>query len=146
MSQTKVYHKFDLPKDKGIKCDPKEAKTHQSFKEECDINNIVEHYTKTGNWSTSLRPATRPPIFGDFTSVPDFREAMNYVANAREQFEALPSRIRKRFENDPGQLLSFLQDEKNRPEAEALGLIEAKSATVAAASPAPTVAQSPEAK
>ena len=37
---------------------------------------------------------------------------------------ALPSRVRRRFDNDPAELMEFLADEANREEAVMLGLIE----------------------
>ena len=37
----------------------------------------------------------------------------------------LPADLRKRFSNDPGQLLSFLENEDNRAEAIKLGLVNA---------------------
>lgn len=32
----------------GIAFDPDECRTHQSFKDECDINNIIDLYARTG--------------------------------------------------------------------------------------------------
>ena len=51
------------------------------------------------------------------------------LSNARESFAMLPSSIRKRFDNDPGLLLAFLDDENNREEAFSLGLIPQNGST-----------------
>lgn len=37
---------------------------------------------------------------------------------------SLPAELRKRFRNDPGMLLAFLEDPQNRAEAESLGLVD----------------------
>ena len=52
-------------------------------------------------------------------------DAQNFVIEAGEMFDALPSRIRKRFNNSPAQLLEFLADTANVSEAISLGLISA---------------------
>ena len=39
---------------------------------------------------------------------------------------SLDSRVRKRFNNDPSELLAFLSDDRNRSEAEKLNLLSVK--------------------
>lgn len=99
-------------------CDPKRDRTQQSFKDECDINVLMKRFEKTG-----ILPAGRdlPPQFGDVTSF-DFVESMNQVAAVRGVFSQLDARTRARFENDPAQMLDFLADPANGPEAVKLGL------------------------
>lgn len=110
----------EQPPKKGMKF-KEPSLTQQHFREECDINRIMERYQETGNWGeqTNVRPQ-----FGDFSTEFDFRTAQETVIRAREAFEALPSKVRRRFGNDPAELLEFLQDEANRDEAIMLGLIE----------------------
>jgi phage internal scaffolding protein len=55
---------------------------------------------------------------------------MNRVIAAQDEFEALPAQIRARFDNDPANLIEFLENENNRPEAEELGLVEKAAAEV----------------
>ena len=100
--------------------------TKQSFKDECDINVIPARYEHTGMYYDPLttRGSCAPP-FDDFTAVPDYMDAQNFVIEAGEMFDALPSRIRKRFNNSPAQLLEFLADSANVSEAISLGLISA---------------------
>jgi len=118
-----LFTRFYRPKGKSLKCDPTKGRTQQGFKEECDINSIVERYTKTGLWGNSMKAPTEMPIFGDFTSVPDFVESHRIIAEANELFDALPAAIRKKFNNDPAALLAFVSDEGNRAEAEKLGIV-----------------------
>ena len=95
--------------------------TQQSAKEECDINLIVER-AKRGADLTHIAKGT--PVYGDFTGLPDYRESLLMVNKARDMFMSLDSRIRERFSNDPGRLLEFLGDDKNREEALKLGLLK----------------------
>lgn len=93
--------------------------TKQSFKDECDINVLMKRYQQSG---------VLPPVDGrerryiDGSSV-DYHEAMLMVADARSAFMELSSSLRERFQNDPGRLLEFLEDSRNREEAVALGLV-----------------------
>lgn len=98
---------------------PEESRTQQSFKDECDINVIVERFGLTGEMPGDLKM----PVSGDFTGVTDFHSAMNLVVEAQDQFMRLPAEVRKRFGHDPAELIAFLGDEKNKDEAIKLGLV-----------------------
>jgi phage internal scaffolding protein len=95
------------------------GRTIQSFKDECDINTIMKRFEATGQVS---HLNNRAPQFGDVDAF-DFRTAMDLVLDARAKFDALPSKVRDRFANDPARLLAFLDDASNRDEALALGLL-----------------------
>lgn len=97
-----------------------ESMTQQQFKEECDINTIVQRFGLTGE----LPDGIRMPTYGDFSGVGDFQTAANLVVAAKEEFMRLPANIRERFYNDPQKLLEFVSDEKNRDEAIRLGIVE----------------------
>jgi len=70
------------------------------------------------------------PRYGDFTGIGDYHTALNRVIAAQDEFEALPAQIRARFNNDPAELIAFLDDDNNRPEAESLGLVDKAAAEV----------------
>lgn len=92
----------------------------QSFKEECDINNILARARETG---TVTHVNERP---GQYMELPDnltFHESLNAVIRAQEAFEDLPSEIRRRFGNDPALFLDFVHDEENYDEMVELGLV-----------------------
>jgi len=141
MSTTKrvVYSAFNRPKGPTIACTAAEGKTQQDFKEECDVNYIVERFANTGLWSNSLRPPVSKPMFGDFTNVPDFHNSMNVLAKAREHFESLPAKVRARFSNSPAEMLRFVSDESNYAEAVKLGIANPRPDTAATAAPSQAV-------
>lgn len=98
--------------------DPSEDKTVQSHAQEADINFLVRRYGLTGQI-----PVTSPPTpIGAFEGIFDFQSAMNTIRAAQEAFNALPVKLRARFQNDPAAFYNFCHDEKNLPEMRELGL------------------------
>lgn len=96
------------------------TKTQQQYKESCDINNIIKTYASTGELPLSNKVGK----FMDVSNVSDYQTALETVYNAQKAFDALPSHIRTKFENDPNQLIAFLEDDKNYDEAQKLGLLK----------------------
>lgn len=94
--------------------------TKQSFKEECDINNIMRRYEAT---QVLDHVSGQMPEFGDYIGVLSYQESLNAVLYAQEQFAQLSAEVRDRFGNDPAKMLAFLEDEANRDEAVKLGLV-----------------------
>lgn len=101
------------------------SKTMQEYKNDCDINVIIERQ-KCG---LSIVPgsvgsvAPRMPQFGDFTGIGDFQHYNDVVNDARAKFMALPSSFRQRFGDDPTRFMVFVQDPANREECEKIGLL-----------------------
>lgn len=93
--------------------------TKQSFKDECDVNNIVKKHSVTGIY-THLNE--RSAQYGDVSEIPDYQSAMQAVASANQLFGALPSSLRKRFNNDPAEYLAFAQNPDNSDEMVRLGM------------------------
>lgn len=111
----------------GLLFDPKtgeyfkpKTRTKQSFKAECDINNILQQYSATG-MIKHIR--NEQPRYADLPDDVDFQSAMNTVIQAESAFASLPSKIRNRFHNDPQEFLAFMADPKNKDEAIELGLV-----------------------
>ncbi|AXH75946.1 MAG: internal scaffolding protein [Microviridae sp.] len=109
-------------------------RTKPEFKDECDINTIMNHYRATG-----VMPRFAEKYQGQYGDVPaiDFQTAMQTVAHAKEQFAALPADQRDYFENDPANFLSWIQDPNNRREAAEQGFFTPE-ATAAILNPQPT--------
>jgi len=117
------YDKDAASNESGLHCEDASL-AQQHYKEECDINTILEKFNITG----LLPEQPLSPRYGDFTGIGDYHTAMNRVIAAQDEFEALPAQIRARFGNDPAQLIEFLENSDNRPEAEELGLVEKATA------------------
>lgn len=95
--------------------------TSQEFVDECNVNNIVDKYQKTGimdNAEGSER------YYADVSEYPSFEEALQYTIDAKESFQGLDPNLRKRFNNDPHALLEFLKDPKNKEEGQRIGLLK----------------------
>lgn len=92
--------------------------TQQSDANDTDINVIVERYTKTG----MLPQLQLEKLYGDFTAVGNYRDAMELLKAAREEFEEIPAEIRKQFGNDPQAFITFAQNPENIPKLREMGL------------------------
>lgn len=104
--------------DEGIEC-PDEGLVVQSFKDECDINVIMKRYEK----DMLLEHVNEyQGQYGDFSEVPDYHTAMNFVRQADEMFMTLPAGIRKQFDNDAGEFLAFVSDPSNKDKMIEMGL------------------------
>lgn len=93
--------------------------THQSFKKECDINNILSKYRKTGIVEHVNR------FKGDYADIADvgsYMDALNVVRDASDSFQELPSEIRKEFDNSPSKFLDFVKNPENIDKMYDLGL------------------------
>jgi phage internal scaffolding protein len=102
----------------GLKC-MDVTLTQQNLAADCDINTIVKRFHLTGQLPVSLRA----PVYQDFDGIFDYQSAMNVLRAADEAFMQMPADIRARFHNDGQEFVEFCSDEKNRSEAEKLGLV-----------------------
>jgi len=109
----------------------KPSLTKQSFRDECDINNILRKFNVTGQ----LPVGSVQPQYGDFSGVTDYQSALNAVMAAQDSFLALPAKIRSRFQNDPALFVEFASDEANKDELKALGLLRQETAQAVVSSP-----------
>lgn len=100
-----------------LKCsDPSLAQQH--FKDEVDINFLMERFRVTGQ----MPVGASVPTFGDFTGIADYRSALDAVNRARDSFMAYPAELRARFMNDPQRFIEFVSDPANLEECRKLGL------------------------
>jgi len=95
------------------------SRVEQTHKKKVNINTIMAKANKTG-----LIPVKTGAHYGDFTSIEDYQTARNKILDAQQNFQQLPSKIRNRFKNNPGKLITFLNDPNNKQEAIEMGLIE----------------------
>jgi phage internal scaffolding protein len=133
------YDRDAASNESGLVCDD-ESLAIQSAEEESNINTIVRRFGLTGQ----LPGQVAMPRYGDFTNIPDFHTAMNLIRQTQDEFMRIPADIRARFENDPQQLMDFLEDDGNRDEAVKLGLVKSVSSNAPSGTPdgaAPSEAQ-----
>lgn len=135
------YDREAVTRATGLDCSNSKDRTQQNFKEECDINTLVERF----GIGYKMPEGLVAPQYGDFSNIGSFHEALNQIAAARETFEALPANVRDRFQNDPGRFVDFAIDSKNAKELVDMGLAikrpeapEEKPATPLATPPTPT--------
>lgn len=103
------------------------------FRDGTRIDNVLKRYATAG-----VDSAMAPWLFAQgMASAPfgvdqgkDYHAQLAAVTGVRQYFEALPSKVRARFGNDPSQMLEFLGDSRNREEAEKLGLVKAPEAPI----------------
>ncbi len=112
------YDTMQVSNETGLEC-LDESLAQQHARDETDINTIVRRFGLTGE----LPNGVRAPQYGDFTEATDYHTAMNAVISANNAFMQLPADVRSRFNNDAGAFVDFCSDEKNRAEAQSLGLI-----------------------
>ena len=113
-----AYDNFSAMSDEtGLKClDP--SLTQQQFRDESDINTIVDRFMKTGH----LPDPVSMPQYVDYEGVFDFQSAMNVVRQADENFMRMDAKVRARFHNSPQEFLEFFANPANSDEAVRLGL------------------------
>lgn len=107
------------------------SRTKQAFKEECDINNILRKYEKTG---LLTHVAAYNGRYEDLPDPIDYQEALHQLRDAEAAFMSLPSRLRRDFNNDPAAFLAFVSTAKQEELVE-LGLAHSPSTPSRAATP-----------
>lgn len=113
---------FNRPKGSSVSFENSVSLTEQHHKDDLDINRIVNRALRDGAMDPSLNRHFGK--FMDASDSVDFLEANIRYRQGVEAFENLSSKIRTRFNNDPHQLMQFLEDPANRDEAIKLGFIE----------------------
>lgn len=130
-----------------VDCSKDKVRTRQEFKDQCDINKIVARAT---NGVATSNLVVRQGVFADVSEIGDYMDVLNRVKAVESLFSALPSEIRKRFENDPAGFLEAWQNDSDGSLHRELGfiLVDADGRPVADAldtvAPAPTPVTPPE--
>jgi len=97
--------------------------TQQQFKDQTDVNNIMKKYKDTNSIPYSPHRYGRG-ISADNTMLPTYQESLDLIIKADESFASLSAATRKRFHNNPTEMINFLQDPNNKDEATKLGLLK----------------------
>lgn len=112
--------------------------TVQSEKDNCDINVIMNRYATCGT-PLPYRNDGVQPVYADVSELGDYMENYQRCKQAEEMFNNLPSALRKELDNNPANLLPFIQDEKNKERCYEYGLL---NKPIVEAPKAPVVAPS----
>lgn len=105
------------------------SRTQQEFRDECDINVILERYAATGILDHT---SAYQPVFADVTAYDgDFQQAFAVVQRAEEAFMALPSALRAELDNDPSRLVAFIKNPANKDRCIEYGIFNKPEAVVA---------------
>ena len=96
--------------------------TIQSEKDNCDINVIMNRYATCGT-PLPYRTDGVQPVYADVSELGDYMENFQRCKQAEAMFNNLPSALRKELDNNPANLLPFIQDEKNKERCIEYGLI-----------------------
>lgn len=118
------YDMDEASKDTALHCiqvdeEGYDGKTQQNFRDECDINTIVNQFLKTGEMPENIRL----PQYIDYEGVFDFQSAMNTMMEAEASFMTLPAKLRAEFENSPQNFLTFCADPANVDKMQEYGLL-----------------------
>jgi len=109
--------------------------TKQSFRDECNINKIMDKFQRTGLIN---HYAAHAPEYMDIDPL-NYHQAMNIIADANTMFEELPASVRAKFKNSPEEFLEFTSNPENIEELRKMGLAKPQV-------PTPTPTPTPEAK
>ena len=97
-----------------------ESITKQSFKDQCDINRVLDR-ARTGAGLSHL--ANYGGMYGDFSSWDErtYEDMQAQLANAVTIFNDLPAELRSvEFQNNPGKFFAFVNDPANADRLEEL--------------------------
>lgn len=94
----------------------------QTYKDECDINSVMQSFQTTGAISHLARHGAQ---YGDVSNF-DYEDAMNRIAEANSMFYDLPSEIRvNEFKNKPQAFIDFVSTHTPEQVAEKLPMLAA---------------------
>lgn len=97
--KTPFNHDTNLESDRTALYCQDESRTKQEFKDECDINTILNRFLRTGE----PPPMVLPDHFGDTRNNLTWVEKEQRVSDIAAMFYDQPARIRTKFNNDPMQ-------------------------------------------
>ena len=115
----KIKKRYDRPDNVEL-ITSEVSLVQQQFAESTRVRNILDKFMRTG----IVEGNPLPPRYEDVSEVQDYQSAMNLLVNVQGHFDALPSKIRDRFGNDPEKYLAFINDPQNIDEAVELGLLQ----------------------
>lgn len=123
MSMKENVSKKDKPSVYGTVNREPEVCAKQSFRDECNVNKIIDRYTKTG---VLTHVKQLQSVYGEFNT-DSLQEAFAKVEAANNMFMQLPSALRKLCEHDPVKVMEFVQNPDNYDKLVEMGLAEQRA-------------------
>lgn len=104
-----VHDAFMRAREPGVDFTGVESRTKQEFRDEVNINKIIERY----GIGVMANNHPRPPMeaFGDFSNVEDYQASIETINRAKQQFGHIPAHIRAKFGENIEAFLSFISEE-----------------------------------
>lgn len=99
-----------------------ESLTQQHFAKDADVRNIIKQYDRTGLIANVQRGVAQ---YGDYSEINEYRESLDMVNRANDNFMQLPAELREMFGNDAGSFFEFATNPENDEKLIELGLKEA---------------------
>lgn len=131
MRHVQLYTPYENPPPQVGQYNDEPSMTQQQFAAECDINQILAKFIKTG-----FLDNVGLGFYDDVSEAHDYQRALHIVADAETKFSELTADIRKYFDNDPRRFMDFVHNPVNKDEAIRIGLIPADQQTIITNSPA----------
>ena len=102
--------------------------TQQHFKEQCDINRILDAYKvkarAMGVSVAELMPKLGSEQFLDVSNLDDYLTSQNRIAQVNQMFEALPAEVRRSYNDNPANFVAALGDSRNYRKFADLGIMD----------------------
>lgn len=119
MKKVKVYSSFDKPDHEGYDFYDEMCPVQQHFRDQSDINFIVDYWTRTGNYSSVN---ANPARYVDCTIVQDYQSALDTLCKADEILQTMTPQQRMKFHDDPVAFIEYFSDPVHYEELKALNL------------------------
>lgn len=97
---------FRFRSDAGAIDTGTETLVQQHLAVDADINTIVRRFGLTREMPAGVAGG----VFGDFSGIYDYEDALAAVERAERGFMSLPADVRERFGNDPAQLIQLAHE------------------------------------
>lgn len=119
--------KFYTPYNNKKKVEPfytvGDSMTQQQFAQDSKINNILKNHDRNGIIENINRGNA---IYGDFSEITDFADAIEQIELAKAEFLNIPWEIREKFQNDAGQFFKYASNPENIEGMREMGLANPK--------------------
>ncbi len=107
------------PRVFGYLPDDEPQKAKQEFKEECDVNTIVDMYKRGAPLPVQIRPGQ----FADVSDLGDYKTALETVMEAEEVWNTLPLAVKEAAGGTAAGFVDFVNDPANADQLIELGLV-----------------------